>query len=72
VVEILSRIEAKATSPPPPQPLPPSGPKVNDEIYLHLQYHPNDIPRRQLQSIYDEHLAYHFKNTLDIKRSIIA
>jgi len=36
MVEASNRIETKATSPPPPLPLQPTGPKVNDEIYLHL------------------------------------
>ena len=46
MVEASSRIETKATSPPPPQPLQPIGLKVNNEIYLHLQYHPDNISRR--------------------------
>ena len=49
-----------------------SGTKINDEIYIHLQYHPDDISLRELSSIYDEHLDAHFKSTLDIKRAIVA
>jgi len=75
MVEALRTIETKATSSPPSQPLLlllTNGPKVNDGIYLHLQYHPNNISRRQLRSIYDEYLADHFRHTIGIKRSIVA
>jgi hypothetical protein len=46
-------------------------------LILHLEYHPNDIPRKQLRQIYNEHLGHiversKFDGGLSIDRSIIA
>jgi len=73
LIEASTHIEAKATVPPQlQQPTATTGTKINDEIYIHSQYHPDDITRRELRSIYDENFDTHFKSTLGIKRAIVA
>ena len=49
-----------------------NGTIIADEIYLHFQFHPNDISHRQIRDIYDEHLAKKFHSTLGIKQAIVA
>jgi len=46
--------------------------RVADNIYIHLPFHPDDISRRQIRTIYDKHLAHHFNNTLGVKRASVA
>ena len=68
IVEASRRIENA------PPKLPPSykSKQIADEIYIHLQYYSEDITRRQVRLLYDEHLADHFSNTLGVKRAIVA
>ena len=68
IVEASRRIE---NAPPKPPPLYESK-KIADEIYIHLQYHPDDISQRQVRLLYDEHLDDHFSNTLGVERAIVA
>jgi hypothetical protein len=46
--------------------------RANDEVYIHLQYHPDDISRQQIRSLYNDHLAIPFKEDLRVKRAIVA
>ena len=46
--------------------------RVNNEIYIHLQYHPNDISRKKLRTLYNDHLSIPFKEDLKVKRVIVA
>ena len=71
ILDASKRIETASTSPPKQSTAGDSN-RIADDIYIHLQYHPDDISRRQLRTIYDEHLAHHFENTLKVKRAIVA
>ena len=75
ITEASTRIETASTAQqtaPPAQLNANNNTRIADEIYLHFQFHPNDISRRQIRAIYDEHLADQFHNTLGIKRAIVA
>ena len=67
-MEASRRIENAPPKPPPSY----ESKKIADEIYIHLQYHPDDISRRQVRLLYDDHLVDHFSNTLGVKRAIVA
>ena len=75
ITEASTRIETASTAQqiaPPAQLNANNNTRIADEIYLHFQFHPNDISRRQIRAIYDEHLADQFHNILGIKRAIVA
>ena len=46
--------------------------KTSDRLFLHLQYHPDDIPRREVQELYQEHCGELFQRLLNIDRPTIA
>ena len=46
--------------------------KTSDRLFLHLQYHPDDIPRREVQELYQEHCGKLFQRLLNIDRPTIA
>ena len=46
--------------------------KTSDRLFLHLQYHPDDIPRREVQELYQEHCGELFQELLKIDRPTIA
>ena len=60
--------------PPPVLPLPgQQHPEViKDTLYLHWQYHPNDIPRHRLRAIYDTTCRNAIEGALDITKLVIA
>ena len=65
------------TLPPPPPILPLPGhhrppPEVVDTLYLHWQYHPNDIPRNRLRAIYDTTCKNVIEHVLDITKLVVA
>ena len=41
-------------------------------LFLHIQYHPDDISRPHLRRLYEEHLGGHVRAQLRIERPIIA
>ena len=41
-------------------------------IILHLEYHPSDIPRKEVRRLYDQHCKELFKNLLRVQPPIIA
>ena len=43
-----------------------------DRLFIHLQYHPDDIPRRELQQLYDKHCAQVFQREIGLGRPTIA
>ena len=45
---------------------------LRDQLILYLQYHPSDLPQRQLRKLYQCHFEDIFDNTLGIKRTIVA
>lgn len=50
-----------------------SPPLTNKEMaILHSEYHPNDIPRKHIRSIYDKYCKEIFENDLGIKKFTIA
>ena len=46
--------------------------KTSNRLFLHLQYHPDDIPRREVQELYQEHCGELFQRLLNIDRPTIA
>ena len=45
---------------------------LDEMICIHLQYHPEDITRRQLHQLYDDHLGQLFEQELGTQRLVIA
>ena len=47
----------------------PQEPASNKErLFIHLEYHPNDIPRKRIREIYNQHCSsseYHLDDTLN-------
>ena len=78
ILEAQQRIKStplptQTTTPAPVQPQPlPGQPRVVDTLYLHWQYHPNDITRKQLRTIYETTCKKKIEDTLDIKKLVVA
>ncbi|KAL7533528.1 hypothetical protein ACHAWF_004529 [Thalassiosira exigua] len=53
---------------------PPSATDLSSKegLFVHWEYHPNDIPRKQIRAIYDDTLKDTLANTLGIKQTTIA
>lgn len=47
-------------------------PNNKSRVFLHWQYHPNDIPRNVLRSLYDKYCKEHFEKLLGITQFTIA
>ena len=59
------------TTTPAPQDAPQDA-KDDNLLFIHLQYHPDDIPSRELQQLYDHHCGDLFQQQLGITRTIVA
>ena len=57
---------------PHPASLPVTPTDNKDEIYIHVEYHPNDISRREIRSIYDSNCHELFSDLLGITKTTIA
>ena len=44
----------------------------DDTVFVHVQYHPFDIPRRQYRQLFEEHLGSICRDTLGKERPVIA
>jgi len=56
---------------------PPELPTTDSEsesklLFLHLQYHPDDISRKRIQELYQEHCGDLFREEMGINRPVIA
>ena len=72
ISEATATIESDNTKKRPP---PARDGEEDDDIprlFLHLQYHPHDIPRQEIQQEYQRHCAKLFKKELGIDRPTIA
>ena len=47
-------------------------PSFRDLMIIHLEYHPDDIPRKKIREIYSQHCAEKFESILGIQRTIVA
>ena len=43
-----------------------------ERVFIHLEYHPNDIPRKAIREIYDLHCRDVFEAELDIQQVTVA
>jgi len=68
------RVKATVPKVPPTAALPSETAPTNNKecLYLHMVYHPNDIPRHRVRAIYNHHCKELFEQRLDITQSIIA
>ena len=61
-----------------PRPQPPSRDETSnaDEmqgtLFFHLQYHPHDVSRREIRSLFEKHCGDLFRECLDVDRLVIA
>ena len=76
---ILAADARLTNSNPPILPLPPPIIETTDEtndtkdtIFIHWEYHPNDIPRRRIREIYNNTCGELLKEDLDICNTIVA
>lgn len=50
----------------------PQEPASNKErLFIHLEYHPNDIPRKRIREIYNQHCSEVFERVLSIKQTTV-
>ena len=45
---------------------------IDEHLFIHLQYHPHDLPRREIRRLYEEHCGELFSKKLGIKQPTIA
>ncbi|KAL7529891.1 hypothetical protein ACHAWF_003149 [Thalassiosira exigua] len=43
-----------------------------NRLFIHLEYHPNDIPRKKVCELYQLHCEQTFKNKLGVEQTTIA
>ena len=46
--------------------------KREKNLFIHLKYHPDDVPRGRIRQLYDQHLGQVLKSELGIERPVIA
>ena len=50
-----------------PEPIP-----TKNRLFIHLEYHPNDIPRKKVRELYQLHCEETFKAKLGVEQTTIA
>ena len=65
---ICRTLGAQNTTPNPPVERESDG----NQLFIHLTYHPDDIPRQHIRALYDKHLGDLLLRKLNVKRPIIA
>ena len=45
---------------------------TKERVFLHMEYHPNDIPRKLIRTIYNQNCGELFEEKLGIKQTTIA
>jgi hypothetical protein len=75
ILEACRTIQRKA-QPPAALPAQPSSNSLDDEnknrLFIHLKYHPDDIPRQRVQQLYQEHCGEVLLRELGIRKPTIA
>ena len=51
---------------------PPTSKSDDESLYIHLEYHPDDISRQKLRQLYDQYCGELFLKELGIERPTIA
>ncbi|KAL7523111.1 hypothetical protein ACHAXR_000029 [Thalassiosira sp. AJA248-18] len=67
-----TRIKSTPPTPTPTTVHPGQTKSAPDTIYLHWQYHPNDIPRNRIRSIYNSTLQEIVSEVLKINKLVVA
>ena len=70
-MEASSKIEARGTKDPKSSSSTTASPD-RDRLFIHLQYHPDDITRKKIQELFEEHCGELFRQELRIERPTIA
>ena len=47
-------------------------PPLDDQLIIHLEYHPDDIPRKEVREIYNKHCGELFEKILGVKKTTAA
>ena len=71
ILEACHTVQRKAQSQAAP-PTQPSTASLENRLFIHLRYHPDDIPRRRVQELYQEHCGELLSRELRIERPTIA
>ena len=69
ILEATSTIESRSTA------TTPASSRVKDDeenLFIHLEYHPNDISRKKLKAFYEEHCGKLFRKEMGIGEPTIA
>ena len=45
-------------------------PSLDDQLIIHLEYHPDDIPRKEVREICKKHCGELFENILGVKKPL--
>ena len=69
IIEVTNKIESRSA-----QQSTTTDESEEDEarLFIHLQYHPNDIPRKMIRQLYNEHCGELFKSEMNINRATVA
>ena len=43
-----------------------------DLMSIHLEYHPDEVPRKKIRDLFEKHCGERFEKSLGIKRTIVA
>ena len=74
ILDADQRVKSTVPKVPPPAAPPSETPLPNNKetLYIHMEYHPNDIPRHRVRAIFNHYCQELFKDRLDITQSIVA
>ena len=67
-IDSAALLEARATTPKPPK----KDDSMDDMALMHLQFHPNDVTRREIRQYYEKNCGELFREEIGIERFVIA
>jgi hypothetical protein len=68
ILDICSKLDRRNDPPTPPL----RTAATQNQLFIHLTYHPDDLPRQHIRALYDKHLGAILQEELDVTRPIIA
>ena len=68
IMDATTKIEERGSRPR----TPPTSKSDEESLYIHLEYHPDNISRQKLRQLYDQHCGELFLKELGIERPTIA
>ena len=66
------KIQAEASTPRLPSPSLAPASDLDEKLFIHFEYHRNDLPRSRVRALYDYHCKNLFQKTLGVQQLIVA